>query len=157
MRKDALVIRRAGEALAAGAPPTPEAARELLAAARDIDRKFLARVLGFPVKIEVPYERIEPLRLRRMALGLETAYRILEAWRRGERVRRAFPPEALERRLLEMFQLYTDETLALSDSVRLPGPLGLVRERVAVKLRWAMIDAARSLARQRRRRRPGGP
>jgi hypothetical protein len=89
-RKDALVIRRAAEALAAGVPPDSAIARELLGAARGIDREFLARVVRLPVRIDIRYERIEPLRLRRIELGLETAYRIFAAWRERRRLRDAF-------------------------------------------------------------------
>lgn len=139
-RKDALVIRRAGAA------PVPGAAREVLAAARDIDREFLARVGAFALRIEIPYERIDPLRLRRIELGLDTARRILEAWRRGRRLRDAFAAGELEQRLFEMLQLYAEETQALSHAVRLPGILEPARERVAQRLRAAMIRAARALA-----------
>jgi hypothetical protein len=139
--KDALVIGRAAAA------PAPGAAREILAAAREIDREFLARIRAFPVRIEIPYERIEPLRLRRIELGLDTARRILDAWRQGRRLREAFVPKELERRLFEMLELYAEETQALSHSVRLPGILAPLRERVAQRLREAMTDAARGLAR----------
>ena len=141
VRKDALVIRRAGEALA------PGAAREILAAARQIDREFLARIGGFPVRIEIPYDTIEPLRLQRIELGLDTARRILDAWRHGRRLRNAFAQGELERRLFEMLRLYAEETQALSHSVRLPAILEPVRARIAQRLREAMIDAARALAR----------
>jgi hypothetical protein len=139
VRKDALVIRRAGES------PAPGTAREILAAARAIDREFLERLGGFPVRIEIPYERIEPLRLRRIELGLDTARRILDAWRQGRRLREAFVQGELERRLFEMLQLYAEETQALSHAVRLPRLLAPLRERVAQHLRDAMTDAARSL------------
>ena len=145
-RKDALVIRCAHEALAAGETPGPAAARQLLAAAREIDREFLARLGAFPVRIEIPYDRIEPLRLRRIELGLETAIRILEGWQRGRRLREVFAPGELERRLFEMLQLYAEETQALSHSVRLPGLLAPVRERVAQRLREVMTRVARTLA-----------
>lgn len=142
VRKDALVIRRAGEA------PAPGTAREILAAARAIDREFLERIGGFPVRIEIPYDRIEPLRLRRIELGLDTARRILEAWQRGQRLRESFAPGELERRLFEMLQLYAEETQALSHAVRLPRVLEPLRERVAQRLREAMTQTARTLARQ---------
>lgn len=145
-RKDALVIRRAAEALAAGAPPGSGTARELLGAARDIDREFLARVGAFPVRIDIRYEGIEPLRLRRMDLGLDTAYRILDAWRRARRLRETFAPEEIERRLLENLRLYAEETQALSHSVKLPRVLAPLRERIAQRLQSAMIHAAKSLA-----------
>lgn len=147
VRKDALVILRAGEALAAGAPPGPDAARQLLAAARAIDREFLARVDGFPVRIDIRYDRIEPLRLRRIELRLDTACRILDAWRHGRRLRDALSADDAERRMFAMLRLYAEETQALSHSVRLPGLLAPVRERIALRLLEVMTGAARGLAR----------
>ena len=148
VRKDALVILRAGEALAAGAPPGPDAARQLLAAARAVDREFLARAEAFPVHIDIRYERIEPLRLRRIELGLDTAYRILDAWRQGRRWREVFSADEAERRVFGMMRLYAEETQALSHSVRLPGLLAPLRERIAQRLLEAMSGAAAGLARE---------
>jgi hypothetical protein len=147
IRKDALVIRRAGEALAAGAPPGADAARQLLDSARQIDREFIARIGGFPFHLEIPYARIEPLRLRRIACSLDFACRILGAWRRRGRLRDAFSPEELERRLLEILTLYCEETVALADTARLPGPLAPVGERLAAALLGVMTAASRGLAR----------
>jgi hypothetical protein len=147
IRKDARVIARAAQALAAGAPPGEAAARELLVEARNIDRAFLERVGAFPLRIRVPYERIEPLRLQRMRIGLETAYRALGAWRSGRRLRQGFAPGELEQRLREMLRLYAEETLALSDAVSLPRILAPLRRRLAERLRDAMREAASSLLR----------
>lgn len=147
IRKDARVVARAAEALATGAPPGEAAAHGLLAEARDIDRAFLERVGAFPVRIRVPYERIEPLRLQRMRIGLETAYRALGAWRGGRRLRQEFAPGELEERLREMLRLYAEETLALSDAVSLPSILAPMRRRLAERLRDAMREAASSLLR----------
>ena len=69
MRKDALVIRCAAEAFARGARPDEGAAQRLLAESRAIDREFLAGMRGLPVRLEIPYGRIEPLRLRRIERG----------------------------------------------------------------------------------------
>jgi hypothetical protein len=146
-RKDALVIRRAGEALAAGAPPGPDAVRELLEAARQIDREFVARLGRFPLHLEIPYARIEPLRERRIGRGLELAYRILEAWRRQQRLRDSIAAAELERRLLEILTLYCEETVALADTARLPGPLARAGERMASRLLQIMTAASRELAR----------
>jgi len=141
VRKDTLVIRRAG------AGRVPGDAREILAAARAIDREFLARVGDLPVRIEIPYGRIEPLRLRRIELGLDTAHRVLDAWQRRRRAREAFAPGELERRVFELLRIYAEETEALSHAVRLPGLLAPLRARVARHLREAMTEAARTLAR----------
>jgi hypothetical protein len=147
IRKDALVIRRAAEALAAGTPPGPDAARQLLDPARQIDREFVARLGGFPLRLDIPYARIEPLRLRRMARGLDLAYRILDAWREGRRLRDAFTRAELERGLLDILTLYCEETVALGDTARLPGPLAPVGARLASSLLGVMTRTARDLAR----------
>lgn len=146
-RKDALLIARAWKLLGAGEVPDGDAARELLAQAREVDREFLRRIAGFPVRIEIRYEAIEPPRLRRIELGLDTSWRILDAWRRGVRLRAAFAAPELERRLSQMLQLYAEETQALSHSVRLPVLLAPVRERLAQHLREEMTRVARILAR----------
>jgi hypothetical protein len=141
IRKDALVIRHAAAGAAAGAT------REILAAARRIDQEFLARLGGPLARIEIPYHRIEPLREQRIRLGLETASRILRAWRARHRARDAFAPGELERRVGEMLRLYAEETRALSGGVRLPGVLATLRERIAGRLHQAMLRAAASLVR----------
>jgi hypothetical protein len=146
-RKDALVIRRAGEALAAGRPPGPGTARALLGAAREVDRQFLARVNAFPVRIDIDYASIEPLRLRRMELGLDIAYGILEGWRSRRRLRESYAAAELEHRLREILLLYAHETQALCLGVRLPRVLAPLRERIAQRLRQALLQAVKTLAR----------
>ena len=125
--------------------PTPEAVRQLLAAAREIDREFLARVSRFPVRIDIPYSELEPLRLRRIELGLDLAYRLLQGWNRGEKARSAVTREELSLRLRELLELYAHEVLALSRTVRLPGPLAALRERIAQRLRSEMAEIARTM------------
>ena len=147
IRKDALVIRRAGMALAAASPPGTDEARELLRSARQIDREFVARLGRFGLHLEIPYARIEPLRLRRIGCGLEFAYAILDAWRRRQKLRDAFPSVEFERRLLAILSLYCEETVALADAVRLPGLLAQVRERLASRLLEVMRAVSRDLAR----------
>ncbi len=145
-RKDALVIRCAGEALAAGALPSPDAVQQLLDEARRIDREFVSRLGGFPLRLAIPYARIEPLRRQRIGHGLEFAHRVLDTWHRGGRLRDAFPPPELEHRLLAILTLYCEETLALADTAHLPGPLAQVGERMASRLLQVMSAASRSLA-----------
>lgn len=147
IRKDGLVIRAAGEALASGVPPGPEAARRILEATKQIDREFLREVGKFPVRIEIPYERIAPLRLERIERGLRFAYRVLEAWRSGLKIRSVFPRAELERHALDLLDLYARETEALSHSVRLPRLLAPLRERLGQGLLGVMAEAASALAR----------
>ncbi|OGA23538.1 MAG: hypothetical protein A3H34_02540 [Betaproteobacteria bacterium RIFCSPLOWO2_02_FULL_67_19] len=146
VRKDAIVIRRAAQALAQAAPPDAALARQILEEVRAIDREFLGATARFPVRIEIPYARIDPLRLRRIGRGLDLAYRILEGWRRGRKLREVLAREELERRLRELLELYAEETQALSHSVQLPGLLAALRERLARGLQRVMNEAARQLA-----------
>jgi hypothetical protein len=145
IRKDARVIRCAAVAAGAGVAPTQEAARQLLAAARETDREFLARVARFPVRIDIPYDEIEPLRLRRIEMGLDLAYRLLDAWSRGQKSRSILPRQDLALRVRELLELYALEVLALSRSVGLPGPLAALRERIAQHLRGEMAEVARAM------------
>lgn len=150
MQKDALVIRRAGEALVAGSPPNGEALRRLLDATKEIDRAFLTQVGSLPLRIVIPYEEIVPVRMERIELLSGAAYRVLGAWQLQSGVRAAmqasYPRAELERLLFELLQLYASETRILSRSVRLPVLLAPVRERIAKSLYVIMNDTAKRLA-----------
>ncbi|OGA95227.1 MAG: hypothetical protein A3E79_15060 [Burkholderiales bacterium RIFCSPHIGHO2_12_FULL_61_11] len=150
MQKDALVIRRAGEALVAGSPPNGEALRRLLDATKEIDRAFLTQVGSLPLRIVIPYEEILPVRMKRIECLSGAAYRILGAWQMQSGVRAAlqasYPRAELERLLFDLLQLYALETRILSRSVRLPILLAPVRERIAKSLQEIMNDMAERLA-----------
>ena len=107
--------------------------------------------VGFEVRVEVTTEdQVVTVTLPRsefLELGLDTAYRILEGWGRGRRLRETFGASELERRLAGILRLYAEETLALSHGVHLPRVLAPVRELIAQRLRDAMLRAANSLVR----------
>ena len=81
--KDALVIRRARDAVALGSPPSREHFHELLDATKDIDRDFLAGVGSLPIGIVISYDEIAPLRLQRIERLCHASFRILQAWEPG--------------------------------------------------------------------------
>jgi hypothetical protein len=149
--KDALVIRRAAEALAAGRRADRDALQELFEATKEVDRAFLARVGTFPFDIVIRYEEIAPVRMQRIELLLDAAYRILDAWRGEARLRAAvqaaYPRPDLERLLADLLRLYVDETRVLSRSVRLPALLLPLRDKVASNLVAIMCEVAARLAR----------
>ena len=145
-RKDALVIRHAGGTLGDARLPEADAVRVLLEAAREIDRKFLDRVGHFPVRIAIPYERIEPLRRRRVERLLELSHRILRRWRAGGRLRDELTHDELRQRLQEILDLYVEETVALAHSVELPALLVPLRQRLAQALRHVMREVAARMA-----------
>jgi hypothetical protein len=146
VRKDALTIRRAGEALAVGERPGPGMVHQLFESTQEIDRDFLRTIDRFPVRIRIPYDRIAPLRLQRIERVFDLAYRILREWQAGSRLRDAFGKEELEQSLLQVLELYVQESLALSHSVSLPALLEPVRERLARRLHGVMNEVITRLA-----------
>jgi hypothetical protein len=149
-QKDALVIRRAGAALAAGREPDREALTGLLEATQDIDKAFLAQVGMLPIRIVVPYHEIAPIRMQRIERLFAAACRILGAWcmERGLRaaVQESYPRAELERLLGDLLRLYAVETRVLSRSVQLPMLLVPLRDRISQSLYEIMGDVARRLA-----------
>ncbi len=150
IEKDRLVIGRVAEALRAGAAPDRAALEQLLEATKAIDREFLSRVRGFPVRIAIRYDDIAPVRLRRIERLVELARRMLVACRSEGSVRAAlracYPRSELEHIIREILRLYVEETLLLSRSVKLPSLLGQVREAVALRLAQIMEEVAARLA-----------
>jgi hypothetical protein len=150
VRKDALVIRRAGDAITDGMPVAPETVQELFDATADIDRLFLERLRLFPVRIVIRYDDVAPVRMQRIERLLGAAHRILGSWgaHRGLRaaLNASYARPDLEQLLREMFRLYALETRALSRSVRLPVLLTPLRERVAHSLLTIMDDVASTLS-----------
>jgi len=146
IRKDAQVIGAAAQCLASGSPPGAKDADRLIAGARDVDREFLDRAAGLPLRLDIPYARIEPLRRQRIERGLDLAYRILAAWRSGRRMRDALSVQGLEQGLRGLLALYCEETAALACGVQTRGPIAALRERAAGALRDTMADVAQQLA-----------
>ena len=148
-QKDALVIRRAGEAVVAGVSPNNEALRRLLDATKEIDRVFLTQIGSLPIKITVHYDEILPIRMKRIERLLDAAYQVLDSWQRENGIRAAIQASysrvELERLLFDLLQLYASETRVLSRSVRLPALLAPIRERIAKSLHGIMDDTAKQL------------
>lgn len=150
--KDGLVIQRVSEALGEGRTPDEETLRQLLAASKEIDRAFLARVGDFPIGIVIRYEEIEPVRMQRIKRMQAAACQILEAWRQhvaiGGRaaIRSIYSRSEFERLLFDLMRLYARETQTLSRSLRLPALLVPLRERLAQSLYSVMNEVAVRLA-----------
>lgn len=150
VRKDTLVILRARELSVESALTWSEVLPPLLQATKEIDRLFLARVGKFPVEIVIRYEEIAPIRAQRMKLLFEAAQKIhttrdIRYPMRGA-LQATFSRDEFAQLLYELFRLYAEETRSLSRSVRLPGPLALLRELIAQELLNVMLSVARPLA-----------
>ena len=143
-RKDALVIAQAAR------PAPSDGMSALLARAREIDREFLARLGRFPVRLEIRYEDVEPIRRRRIERLFDAAARLLRApWRGLRPAARACYDQADFGALLgEHLRLYALEVHALNRSVRVPALMALLRGLVADRLHAIMDLESRALARQ---------
>lgn len=152
VRKDSLVIRRAGAALASAGQPGAEAVRELLAATHEIDKAFLRNVAGIPVGIVIRHDEIEPIRRQRIERLLQVAYHVLQSGQTAPNLRSAlqgaYPRAELERLIQDLMRLYAQETRALSRSLHMPMLLAPLRDRLTRTLYEVMTEAAVALARQ---------
>lgn len=150
VRKDALVIRRAADAAAAGVRPTAEIAHELFAATKAVDEDFLQRVDSFPVRICIRYEDIEPVRMSRIRYVLHGAHRIFASWTEHtplrDAMRTAYDEGEFEMLLSVILDLYARETRVVSRSLQLPATLTGVADRAAQHLSKVMADAGTRLA-----------
>lgn len=150
VQKDSLVIARAAAAVASGESPGEAVLATLLAATKEIDRAFLSGVSGIPLDIVIRYEQIEPMRYRRIERLLTESIRVLEVWqgRRGLRsvLSQSYSGMELERLLLDLLNLYAQETKVLGEAVRLPRLLVPLRAGIVCSLFRVMQDAAGQLA-----------
>jgi len=151
VRKDALAFRAAAEAVARGAAPDAQAAGRVLEATKAIDREFLRRLDDFPLRLEISYARVAPVRLRRIERLLEAAYRLLAHWPPQSPLRAViqaqYSAEAYEQLILELLRLYGEEAGALARAVRLPRLLAPLTERLVRRLDATLAEVAPRLAR----------
>ena len=142
VRKDALVIAQAASST------SPDRLAAMLARARDIDRDFLARMGRFPVRLEIRYEDVEPIRRQRMQRLLDAAARLLATPWRGLRpaVRACYDERVFAAALAEHLRLYALEIRALNRSVRVPALVGPLRSMVAERLHAIMDRESKALA-----------
>jgi hypothetical protein len=152
VRKDTLVIQRAGEALATKAAPGPEIIAQLLDASKEIDRLFLQEVARFPVRIVIRYDEIAPVRRQRIERLFDASSRILAAGRDEADLRRAirscYSPQDLDTLLRAVLWHYALEIDSLSRSVKLPALLGPARRILMQKLSGVMNVVATQFARE---------
>ena len=151
VRKDALAFGAAATAAAAGAPPDRAMAERVLEATKTIDREFLRRLDEFPVRLEISYARVAPVRLRRIEQLLQAAFGLLVRWPPRAPLRAvlqaAYPRDRFEQLILALLRLYAEETAALTTAVRLPLLLAPLTDRFARRLDQTMSSVALHLAR----------
>ena len=151
VRKDALAFHAAADAVARGTAPDAEVAERVLEATKAIDREFLRQLDEFPVRLEISYARVAPVRLRRIERLLEAAHRLLAHWPPHTRLRAVvqaqYAEAAFEQRILVQLRLYAEEACALARAVRLPRLLAPLTERLVQRLDATLSEVAPRLAR----------
>lgn len=151
VRKDALALHAAAAAAARGRAPDAQAAERVLEATKEIDREFLRRMDDFPVRLEISYAQVAPVRLRRIERLLEAAYGLLVDWPPRSTLRAViqthYSADAFEQLILALLRLYAEEASALARAVRLPRLLAPLTERLARRLDATLAEVAPRLAR----------
>ena len=150
VEKDKQIILCAFELKTQGRPPTDEDTAGLLQKSREIDRKFLQDISTLAASIDIRYEVIEQYRSRRIRKILEEVYRVLIAWDsiRGFRtvIISLYTHDQLVQFLREIFTLYINETRTLSESVKIPRKLLIVRNTLFQRVGTIMEQVADDLA-----------
>ncbi|KPK06868.1 MAG: hypothetical protein AMJ64_08100 [Betaproteobacteria bacterium SG8_39] len=150
VRKDALAFHAAAAAAARATAPGAQDAERVLEATKAIDREFLRRLEDFPLRLEISYARVAPVRLRRIERLLDAAYRLLLHWPARTRLRAViqaqYSAEAFEQLLLALLRLYAEEASALARAVRLPRLLAPLTERLVRRLDATLSEVAPRLA-----------
>lgn len=151
IRKDRLAFHAAAQAAACGAPPDAQTAARVLESTKAIDREFLRRLDDFPLRLEISYARVAPVRLRRIERLLDAAYRLLAHWPARTRLRSViqaqYSMEAYEQLILSLLRLYGEEAGALARAVQLPRLLAPLTERLVRRLDSTLAEVAPRLAR----------
>ncbi len=138
--KDELVIRYAWEKRGDPVPFDAHTVQRLFDRTKEIDREFLRSITGFSLRINIPYDRVAPLRLQRIKETLDLSRLVMQEWHAGRPVRSVITKPELEQRLLSIFTLYLKETLAMHHSVQLPFLLAPLRDWLARELQRVMNE-----------------
>lgn len=145
------MFHAAAAAAARGASPDAQAAERVLEATKQIDGEFLRRMDALPVRLQISYARVAPVRLRRIERLLEAAYRLLSGWPPRTRLRAViqaqYAPASFEQQVLALLAMYAEEAGTLARAVQLPRLLAPLTERLARRLGVTLAEVAPRLAR----------
>jgi hypothetical protein len=140
--KDCMVIDAGVAAATSGGSPSDVDTDALFGRTRDVDRTFIQKLSGLPVSLELEYDRIGPVRVRRIEHLLDFVFAICRGWQPGggmaPAVQSSFDPQELQRVLAELLHLYAQETRFVCDGARLRGPARLVGRVLSERVTHAM-------------------
>ena len=147
--KNQAVVACAVAAVRLGQPPGHAYTEQLLRQSRDIDRAFLQRAQSLSSAIQINYPEIDRVRQRRIELVIGAAYQVLTQWQGGKALRQViaglYNREQFRLLLLEILNLYIEETRVLSKSVKIPRQLTHFRDSLINTVHTVMRQVAGQL------------
>lgn len=130
--KNRTVVACAVAAVQRGQPPDHTFTEQLLRQSRDIDQAFLQKAQSLSSAIQINYPEIDRVRQRRIELVIGAAYQVLARWQGRKALRQVlaglYDREHFCLLLLEILNLYIEETRVLSKSVKIPRQLTRFRD-----------------------------
>lgn len=128
--KDRLIIETAAREFAAGRPVCDLDLEDIFDKTKEIDKTFLNNLIIPSLSFHVRYSEFADIRIQRIWLISKMVYTLLAKWPDtasfDDAVKTAYSDKRFKERLADILHLYNEETLILSKSIRLFGPLNKV-------------------------------
>ena len=144
------VIACAVAAVQRGQTPGHVSIEQLLRRAREIDQAFLRKAHSLSSALDIHYQEIDQVRLRRIELVITAAYQLLVNWQVKMSFRRVvhgqYDREQFRAFLLNILNLYIQETRVLSKSVKIPRHLARFSDSLIDTVHTVMQRTADQLA-----------
>ncbi|MCL5023223.1 MAG: hypothetical protein M1497_07630 [Nitrospirae bacterium] len=145
IEKDALIIRHAARSFEAGSEAGIE---EIFEETKDVDKAFLEK-LPLPFRVNALHDDIEEIRKRRIEALAGFVTELLkdpEEFRSfADLARKTYPESRFREVIGGIFHLYNLETRMVSNSVVLPAPARIAKNRLAKTLFAEMEEAAKEV------------
>ena len=143
------VIACAVAAVQQGRPPDHTYTEQPLRRAREIDHGFLRKAESLSAAIKINYTEIDQVRRRRIELAIAATYQVLAQWQGKSRLRQVigglYSQHQFRSLLLEILNLYIQETRVLSNSVKIPRQLARFRDSLISTIHDVMHKVADKL------------
>jgi hypothetical protein len=147
--KDRLIIECAVAAHYEGTDPRAVSREELFEKTKHVDAAFLKKV-SLPLLSDVPYQYFADIRKKRIDVLFGTVCDLMKNWKEhhsfSETVRKTYSPEQFRKIIIDILQLYTQETMMVAASIKLPFPARIVKDRIEPRLYAIMELVAEEIA-----------
>lgn len=149
VEKDRIIIERSAAGLQAGSSADSLDVDALFRETQEVDHRFIKELIIPSLSIQVRYEDIAEVRKKRIRCLSAAVYGLLGNWEDAvpfeARVRAVYSKQDLQKILTEVLQLYNQETLILSSSIKFFHPFNIAINAFAETVFDAMELAAEEL------------